>query len=371
MRRLINILQRTFTKEFYRLNALFFLITIGFSFGFMSGVEHRALAEFITSSPVWTLVPTAVWLLYAIKIYSFNNQVCRTKEMGFIHSLSLTPVLTQITCAVSVAFNQFLPAIAYGVFLILTAVKNRLFESALSVALSLVVILSAITALLYQRIGFAHVETRISFLKQWMDKSFEKSFVQFFTEWVVRNQPGMVLITKIFGCLLIFAVSQLYHFDEYDHRLMTMGCLVGLGSSLVIVHQFLLFENHAFSMMRNLPVRLGQRIVYFLSSMFVISLPELIILTRNFPDQLPFYKLGEIVVFSFSIFLLGYRVLLKKGNGFEAFSGSPFISFMILLVLILFSVPLFVLAALAILLSLYGYGRDYYRFEIIEAPEKI
>ncbi len=370
MSELNNVLQRTFVREFYRLNAMFFLIIIGVAFGFMRDTEHKAIAAFITSSPVWTLVPTVLWSLYGFKICSFNDQVCKTKEMNFIHGLSLLPISTQLLSALRVAFNQFLPAIAYGSFLIATAVKNNIISSVISLIAVILIQLSVITYLLYRQIEFTHVEARVSFLKDWSDKNFQKSFTQFFTEWLARSQPGMLVTIKIFACVMIFAVCQLYRYDDYDYRLLAMGSLVAFATNLVFTSQFILFENHIFSMMRNLPLPMSKRIFYFFLSMLALCLPELILLTRNFPRQLHIYQLLAIVLFGFSIFLLGYSALLRKNNGLEELSGTIFLSFIALIILILFSIPLLLISAIVLLLALYRLPKNFYEFELLNEKAK-
>jgi len=362
---LIKVLQRSFTTEFYRLNMMFFLLVCGLAFGFMSGAEHKALAEFITSSPLLTLVPTALWLLYGLKMNSFNNQVCRMKEMNFVRLLTLSPAPTQIFCVITVVFNQFVPAIGYGSFLILWAVKNQLFISALSIVLSLLVLLFIFSLLLYRRIRSIDTESRVSYLKVWIDKSFQKSFLQFFTEWLARNHPGVIITSKVFGCLLVFAVCQLYKYDAYDYRLLALGCLVAFEGSMLIAHQYVLFENHRFQVLRNLPIQLSKRMTHFALCMIFLCLPEFSVLIRNYPTQLPAYIFIDVSVFVISLFILGYSVLVRIKNDLENFSGRVFMSFMIIVVLILFSVPLYVLSAIASITALVIYKKGFYAFEMV------
>ncbi len=362
---IIKVLQRSFTTEFYRLNLMFFLLICGLAFGFMSSVEHRALAEFITSTPALTIIPAALWLLYGIKINSFNNQVCRMKEMTFLRLLSLTSISTQLFCVLTIVFNQFIPAIAYGSFLIIWAIKNQLIISAVCIALSLLFLLVIFTFLLYRRIGSIDTESRVSFIKIWIDRNFQKSFTQFFTEWLARNHPGIILTSKISGSLLLFAACQLYKYDDYDYRLLTLGSLAAFGSSMLIVHQYVLFENHRFQMLRNLPILLSKRMIHFVICMTFLCLPEFIVLVRNYPSQLPSYFFIEISVFILSLYILGYSILLKIKNVLENFSGRAFIAFMTLVVLILFSVPLYALTVVPLIAAVLIYKKGFYEFEVI------
>ncbi|NOT74025.1 MAG: hypothetical protein HOP08_03785 [Cyclobacteriaceae bacterium] len=365
MKVLIDVLHRCLTKEFYVANAMFFLLTIGLVAGFMRANEHIALATFFISAPVWTLIPAGFWIAYAYKINSFNHQECSEKSMRFVHEISLLPTSIQILCTLSVAYAQFVPAITYGLFLVLIAIKNGQVLSAVSVVIALITITGTLTILLYRQLGYVQSEAKVSLLKRWFDRKFSKSFIQFFIEWLVRHKTGMVLVTKIFGCLMLFAICQLYRYDTYDYRLLAMGCLIAFGASLAFVFQFVLFENHLFTLMRHLPLSLSLRMIYFIISLGILCLPEITVLTRNFPEQLPIHLLPELIVFCLALFILGYRVLLSKINGFEAFSGKAFLGFMILFVIILFSVPVWFISIALILMAAYRYERAFYEFEFI------
>ena len=72
-----SVLFKVLVKEFYRINAGFFLIVVGICFGFLRDIEHLALARYFTSAPVYLLIPFSVWLLYALKIIAFNDSSFR------------------------------------------------------------------------------------------------------------------------------------------------------------------------------------------------------------------------------------------------------------------------------------------------------
>ncbi|CAN5462332.1 hypothetical protein BH09BAC3_BH09BAC3_15820 [soil metagenome] len=367
MRDLVNVLQGVFTREFYRLNVMFFLLVCGLAFGFMSGVEHKALAEFLTSGPVMTLIPVSLWILYGVKIYSFNNQVCRMREMTFVRLLALTSTRIQFFCSISVVANQFLPAIGYGAFLIIIAIQNQSLTAAFCIGISLFLLVLTFSILLYRRINSIEEESRASLLKKWMDKNFEKSFIQFFVEWLMRNHPGIIVFTKIFGCVLLLSVCQLYKYDEYDYRLLALGCLASFGVSIVMAHHYVLFENHKFQVLRNLPINLTRRMLYFALSITFLCLPEFIVLVRNFPNQLAAYHFIEVTAFVISNLILGYVILLKIKNNLERFSGNVFILSMMMVVIILFGVPLYLISVVALGVSILLYQRGYYEFETEEA----
>jgi hypothetical protein len=360
-----KILQRSFTAEFYSQNAMFFLLIIGFAFGFMRDKEHKALADFITALPICTLIPIAIWAFYAYKIVSFNSRTSHLREMAFIFDLVLLPRGRRIVPLLMVSINQFTPAIGYGIFLILMAIKNQAWLPLVILSGSLVTFVFIITSFLYRSIRFPQHEMKVSKLKTWLDGRSEKNHVRIFTEWIIRTHPGMIFFTKVVSCALIFAVSELYKYDTYDYRLLAMASLLAFSSMLAFVYQYVMFENSRFDVLRNLPISLWNRTFLFLSSLAILSLPELIVMVRFYPEQLSIIHLADIVVFGFSLLLGGYCILLKKNIEFERMTSMAFGGGMGLFLLILFKVPLLALSAAALMYVMLNYRRNFYGFEIV------
>src|SRR4051812_2823646 len=116
MKAALTVLLKVFVSQFYKANAAFFLLILGFCFGFMSGIEHKALAQFFTSSSLLLLIPIGIWVLYTIKIVLFNRHVLQQPENEFMFCFSLLPVSQQVLMLLNVLSAQMLPALLYAVF---------------------------------------------------------------------------------------------------------------------------------------------------------------------------------------------------------------------------------------------------------------
>src|SRR5687768_12138586 len=110
MNNVVIMLNKTVAKEFYRLNSGFFLLIATLTFGFMSGVEHKALAQFFVSSPNVLLIPVGVWVVYTFKILNFNKRQANLEENRLLINISFLPAREQILCAGLCFVIQFLPA---------------------------------------------------------------------------------------------------------------------------------------------------------------------------------------------------------------------------------------------------------------------
>ncbi len=360
-----RIFQRAFTSEFYSQNAMFFLLVLGLAFGFMRDKEHKALAEFITALPICTLIPIAVWAFYAFKIVSFNTRTSHLAEMSFAFDLVLMPVGQSIAPLLLVSVNQLMPAIAYGIFLILMGVKNQAWLPVSILVSSLMVFVGIVTFFLYRAIRYPQFEMKVSVLKKWLDARSERNHTQIFTEWLLRRQPGMVFFTKAAGGVLLFAACQLYKYDAYDYRLLAMAALVAFSSMIAIVYQYVVFESSQFDVLRNLPFPLSKRIIQFIVCMAAVVVPDLIVLAWFYPNYLSVIRLAELFVFGFSLLLAGYCFLLRKNIAFEKMTTTLFFVGMSLFLLILMKVPLMVLSVLAFAYTAANYKKNFYRFEVI------
>ncbi len=365
MRILSKVLQRTYVTEFYSQNAMFFLLVIGAAFGFMRGNEHMALAQFIIAAPICTLIPISIWTFYAFKIISFNIRSSRLPEMRFVFDFILLPWNERVVPLILVAVNQSLPAIGYGAFVILVGVRNNAWSEVIILITALITLIAITTWFLEKSIRHPQYEMKISWLKSRLDERFEKNHTRIFTEWLVRTHPGMVFFTKAASCVLIFGVCQLYRYDSYDQRLLAMSALVSFCSSLAFVYQYVLFENSRFGILRNLPIAMWMRLLHFILCMIVLSIPEIIVTSWFYPEDLTWIHFAEIIIFGLSLLLAGYSFLLKKHIAFESLTTTVFVFGMMLFLLILFKIPLILLSAIVTSYAALTYRKNFYGFEVI------
>lgn len=363
------VLNKVLVKEFYRLNTGFFLVIITITFGFMSGVEHKALAEFFVVSPIILLVPIGIWMVYVIKILNFNNNQLYRKENQILFEISLLPRIKQIVQLFIVFSSQFMPAILYAGFLYTTAFKHNKLISLGIISISILFILVIGTWTMYYRVNHIHQEIKISGFKTLLDRRFTKSLFQFYIGWILRREPLLVFTTKLFSGLMIFCVTQLYKGELYDWRLLAMGATFAFGGNFMIVSQIHLFENFSFKILRNLPIHLYRRLIIYILVLLSFCLPEILILVKNFPATLEWPILLAIISFGISInFLYNslHFVAIFQKKGFAQIIFASIISW---IVLILFSVPLLLITFINMTAAIILYRTYFYQYEYNSADD--
>jgi hypothetical protein len=354
------VLSRTLTTEFYRANAMFFLVVIGFCFGFMRGVEHMALAGFFVSSLWLVMIPVGVWILYSIKVIIYNKREVKFERNWFLYSLPLT---NAFTAYITVVFGQLAPVIAYGGFLSLFALKQQQFDVLAVILVSLASLITVVTWRLRHSLTYPHRERTTPAPIRKLDRLVAKPVAWIFVEGIVRSQPGMIYVTKIASCLVIYGATQLYLFDRYDERLYLMSACAAFSANLALVFQYQKFEVIDLMMLRSLPLSFTKRIVTFVVAMIFLCFPEIAILATNRPEYLDIKNYFIAIGFGLSLLTAGYGKLYVRSIDFDLFTRQVFFASMGLVLMILFKVPVVILSVILMITGAILLERKYYSFQ--------
>lgn len=358
------ILSRTLTAEFYRVNAMFFLVVMAFCFGFMRSVEHIALANLFVSSVWLVMIPVGVWIIYAAKVILYNNRETRFERNWFLYSLPLADSMSRTTAYATVALGQLAPAIVYGLFLVGLALQAKQFV-VLAIVVAVLMSLVMMTAwMLHRALVFPEREKSTSKTSRWLDKAVAKPMAWIITEGIARSQPGMIYITKLATCVVIYGVSQLYLHDVYDERLYLMTACAAFSANLAIVYQYQRFEVIELLMMRSLPITFLAKLKAFVITMMILCFPEIAMLATNLPEYIGVQFYEYALVFGMSLLVFGYGALYVRDATFDDFTKWIFFVSMGLVLLILFKVPVLILAVIQLTLGLILLRRNYYSFEL-------
>jgi hypothetical protein len=363
MRIELYILIRVFAVSFYQANNTLFLFIGAIAGGFMGGTEHLALANFFVGTPLTMLVPIAVWTLYTLKILQFNRALLQRDENTFMQYYCLLSVRDQwVSWMVTVAV-QLWPAIGYGLFLMYVAKQQEAGLSFAMVPLALLALLIFTVAMLYRERLYPHRQRTPSRLRKLLDKTFVRPYPLFFIEWIVRRQPLLLLGTKIFGCLLLLGIAYLYTDEAYDSRLLIMGITVVAAANLQLVWELLQFEHVHFSIVRQLPLPFVRRMLYTATTLCALLLPETGIIMTYFPANLVAAEAVVSIVYMLAAVILFLGILHRRDRALEQLGGVAFGWVIGSVVLVLFRVPVALLAGVNASVGIYSWIRYFYRFE--------
>ncbi len=368
MSQLTHVLNLVLAREFYRSNATFFLVVIGLACGFMSSVEHIALANFFMATPLLAAIPVGLWTGYSLKVCAFNREALQRQENQFVHNLVILPAREQWIVACPAVLIQMIPMILYGAFLMIIGWKNAAYATFILIGCCIVILLFLVVLILMISLN-GSPEQEVWSITRHINNIFRRPFPLFFPEWIARREPGLLVGTKLAGCLILMAVERLYRAETYDLRLIAMGIVVVFAGHCGLIWQIHRFNNHHFSLLRNLPRLFGRHVTDFIITVMILVMPEVGITISNYHILPDWISLASVILFSLSIPVLIYGFLYVKDRSQEQLTGITFYCSMAMIVLILFKVPLLLLAAVNFTVGLTLLKRFYYSFEYISIEQ--
>jgi hypothetical protein len=341
----------------------------GVCFGFMSSIEHKALAQFFISSLLALCIPVTIWLMYTLKVIGFNKTTLASPVNEFIYNLRLFTSQFQWILATAFVTAQLLPIIGYAVFLMVMALDHNLLPAFFFILVSIMVFVLLAVSLFILALRKQFFEKRITFFGRIINHILRRHHLQFFIEWLVRNHGITLSGTKVFCYVVVLSVLHLYTVEIYDVRLLAMALTVTFAGNLVLVFYFHRFENYHLSISRMLPITLGRRMINFLIIFSILCIPETGLLIKNFPAYLSFFDLIQLILLSMSTLVLVYALRYIRDTGLEKFTRSIFLLCMLWIIMILFMVPIWIIAAANVLIGSIVFRKNYYAFEYVSTKE--
>lgn len=182
--------------------------------------------------------------------------------------------------------------------------------------------------------------------------------------------PTPCLLSTISRSLIWFGILKLYATDhyqinllrapDYDLRLLGLGTLlVGLGHATVVYEQYK-FEHTWLASYRTLPLPDWQRWLRYAGTFALLLLPELILLLFNLPVDKPAVLSVGAWAFGLSLLSLQHGLLLRVYRTPDRTMTYLYIMLIVYFLLIMFQIPLWLLATVNLLASGWLFKRYYW-----------
>ncbi|MBO9612070.1 MAG: hypothetical protein J7619_05215 [Dyadobacter sp.] len=340
-------------SAFFRQRAGTFLVLLGVLFGFLSANEHHAFAVFFLTDTYGMLSLFIIWLAYSLLCAQFLVNTWKLPEYTFIFHARTWPALTRAGRFSMQALGFLQPILYYGVYLLIIAVQDKLLGFLWPIIpfyISLVLILASIAEWRIRKpVLYVPVNSR-SFIK-WPFRR-PTSWLYWSMEWLVRERGITLLVGKL-GAMLVAAGTMLYYSTgEYDIRMpavgMSLAYLLNLGLSLELYQ----WEGEIWLWGRSLPVPVWKRWGRVLAAHMVLIVPETMVVLRS--GALGFAEVAQLYLLGLTILLVSHLYLYKKKGLPENAMQVFLFGFIGLTLLILYKIPLLLLAACGLLFSLYA-----------------
>ncbi|PSR52545.1 hypothetical protein AHMF7605_02890 [Adhaeribacter arboris] len=365
MRPLLVIWQKVIIYPFYRDNTGFFFFWTMLLVVFQNP-GNRLFTEPFLSAVIQTPVVLAVILgalfLYFLKCYQYVKTKLVQPENEFLFVTSQLPPKKVWLSWLLVFGCLYAPAFFYLGLLTRSSLllkTNFISFGLASFGLVLAVLFTGYFTILHRQLKIEKT--------YYLSRNFRVSpaFNHYFfvlSKYSWYEAKSVFLLSKVFTLLLTWSFLKVYPPSEYGIRPVAVGFLMGLVGHGLLVFRTHVFEEERLLLLRQLPFRTRQRFWLLLLTYGFILLPEVLFFISF--TRIHFSIWGVITFYGFGLsFLLLLHTLLYRPITQEKYYRQIFYLFISLLFLILFSVPLWILAVLGIGFSLSLLNRYYYRFE--------
>ncbi|MDQ4141119.1 MAG: hypothetical protein M3142_11425 [Bacteroidota bacterium] len=367
MRPLLVIWQKVIVHPFYRDNTGFFFFWTMLLVVFQNPGNRLFTEPFLSSviqTPAVLVVILEALFLYFVKCYQYVRAKLAQPEHEFLFITAVLPPKKVWLSWLLVFIILFAPALLY--LGLLTRSSLKLGTGFISFGLPVFSLVLTIVFTGYFTFLHRQPKTEINY-SRWLNIRLFPGYTHYsfiLGKYIWHEATGLFLLTKGFTLAVTWAFLKVYPPVEYGIRPAAIGLLIGLVSHSLLIIRTRFFEEEHLLLLRQLPFSTRQRLVLLLVAYGFTLLPEAFFLLSYVKLNFPLWQVLTFYAFGLG-FLLLLHVFLYRQIPQEKYYRQIFFLFISLLFLILFSVPLWILAGLSISLSVSLLRRYYYEFEAI------
>lgn len=345
-------------SAFFRQRAGTFLGLLGVLFGFLSANEHHAFALFFLTGTYGMLTLFGIWLVYGLLCAQFVVNTWKLPEYTFIFHARTWPALTRARRFAGQALGFLQPILYYGVYLFMIAIQEKLLARLWPV-IPFYIILTAMLALFAEwriRKPVLYVPVKGKSLIKWPFGR-PTSWLYWSMEWLMRERGITLLVGKL-GAMLVAAGTMLYYSTgEYDIRMPAVGMSLAYLLNLGLSFELFQWEGEIWLWGRSLPVPVWKRWGRVVTAHLILIVPETLVVLRS--GALGFAEVAQLYVLGLTILIVSHLYFYKRSGLPENAMQVFLFGFVGLTLLILYKIPLLLMAAFGIAFSLYAFPRWY------------
>ncbi|MEO6550334.1 MAG: hypothetical protein ABIN94_20180 [Ferruginibacter sp.] len=367
MKTIATLLVKVFVKQFYIINAGFFLFLFFFFFGIVNGGQlisyHRSLIQGMISSPVFMALVWAAWLLYNLKCILFCNNVLQQDESNYISALKCLPASKQLLLYIMVATLQFMPVLVYSFFVIGIAFNKSMWLVGLLVAVYQFLMVGFATRMLYVKIiknnSFTWMEKILAAIT--FRQKISVGYFGFVPAYILSEKKLAFTIIKIFSILLL-SVSFVRNGDQFDEDLFSIFFQLIFAAHSMAVFYCVDFNESQLQFSRNFPLALHKIAGMYLFTFSLLMLPELIFMLINNHGNLQVTNIALLYCTAIATLFLYTALLYGCGLNMENYMLLVFIVFVMIFFLQKAGLQILTLAGISVTAAVV-FKTNYHSFE--------
>ncbi|MCF0063570.1 hypothetical protein MUK70_30075 [Dyadobacter chenwenxiniae] len=344
--------------EFFKQRAGMFFVLLALLFGFLSGAEHHAFAVFFLTASNGMLYLGAIWLVYTLMCTQFLITLWKRPEYTFVYNVRLWPLLQRIFRFTLLAIGFLQPLIYYGVYLIAVAVQDKLLAGLWPIFpyyFLLIIMIGGAAAWRITNPQLYVEKSKTRFFK-WPFKRFA-SWTWWSLEWLFQEKGVTLLAGKLGAMLFTLGTLLYYSTDQYDLRLPAVGLSLAYLLNIGISFELYQWESETWLWGRSLPVSRWRRIGRIFLVHAIIIVPETLVSVRN--GALSAFEIMQLYVLGLSVLVAAHLFFYKKEGLLDECIQAFLFGFIGLTLLILYKIPVLLIAGMFVAFTLLAYPRWY------------
>jgi len=344
-------------SEFFKQRAGMFFVLIGILFGFLSGREHYAFASFFLTDQFGMLYLFVIWALYAIFCIHFLLNLWKQPAYHFVYQTRLWNAARRFFRFGMVTLGFLQPLLYYGIYMLSVALQANLLNRIWPVFIFYMILIPALVVCAEWRIRnprlFVNKKQAIS---KWQIPR-PNSWIYWSLEWLMREKGVTLLVCKT-GSAIVFVCTLIYYqTDTYDLRLPAIGLSLAYLLNIGLSYELFQWESVVLLWNRSLPLSINKRFGRMILIHALVILPETLICFRY--HVLTLTEIAQLYLLGLSILLLFHTYLYRKNGLLEDTMQPVLIGFVVLTLLILYKIPVLLIAVSGIFYSWYVFQKWY------------
>ena len=322
-----------------------------------------AIAKAISKSNELLFVTIVLWSIYTTTCTIFFLGKLNQPAYRFLWNLSFLPLIKRsYMLTVNHGFMN-MPATFHALLVMNFSLLNQ--EHTVYPILAYLFFAHAlpICAILYKLLGSNQINTELSVLNHPVVASLKKPSWCWSMLFSINERPALWLISKPLGVLILQAFFWIDQSQHYPITWLEIGALVVFSVNIPLLVHLQEFHKKYSSLMNNLPIRPFTHWARTSLLILVLVGSENLIFVYSWPSYHSYVHLIALVFFSFALNLALYTVLMVRPYDQDKFLRQYFWLFIVLFISILSGIPISILGACGLLISITLYCL-YYRLMI-------
>ena len=336
---IMRIFFKLFIKEFYAINAGYFLFLFILLFGVVSPTDlvffHVSLILGMFNSPVFMAAVMLLWLLYSMKCLLFGNKTLSKPENNFLTNLQSFSFKKQLALFFINLFLLYLPVVIYSCFVVALALKHQHTGIAfLLISYQLIICITG-TLVWYFNLNntFIKNNSRLAYLLSKSNAIGKISYPFCLLSYTAFHRKISFFSIKLFS-IFVFYILFVLNKNDFNFMNFITVFLIVIMAHAIMPFYYISFMERDLSFYRNLPVPLLKTGLIYFISYCIILIPELLFLLVNAHDYISltdiFLLYGVAVVNLLLFTAILYMEEIRMKQYFKIVFGVFFVSTFVL-----------------------------------------